>query len=65
MTCLNLRPLLEEKKLVQSGVLFMLQLTVLDYDDKLKSGTYTLNTSQTAIEMMQVMAEEETEEIAE
>ena len=43
----------------------MLQLTVLDYDDKLKAGTYTLNTSQTAIEMMQVMAEEETEEIAE
>ena len=62
---MELGNLLEEKKLVKSGVLFMLQLTVLDYDDKLKAGTYTLNTSQTAIEMMQVMAEEETEEIAE
>ena len=65
VSAMELGSLLEEKKLVQSGVLFMLQLTVLDYDDKLKAGTYTLNTSQTAIEMMQVMAEEETEEIAE
>lgn len=65
VSAMELGSLLEEKKLVHSGVLFMLQLTVLDYDDKLKAGTYTLNTSQTAKEMMQVMAEEETEEIAE
>ena len=65
VSAVELGNLLEEKKLVKSGVLFMLQLTVLDYDDKLKAGTYTLNTSQTAIEMMQVMAKEETEEIAE
>lgn len=56
---------LEEKKLVDSGLLFTVQLLVLDYDDKLKAGTYTLNTSQTAKEMMQVMAEEETEEAEE
>ena len=65
VSAMELGSLLEEKKLVQSGVLFMLQLTVLDYDDKLKAGTYTLNTSQTAQEMMQVMAEEEIEEIVE
>ncbi len=57
--------LLEEKKLVDSGALFMIQLLVMDYDDKLKPGTYTLNTSQTAKEMMQVMAEEEVEETEE
>lgn len=65
MSPMELGNLLEEKKLVNSGLLFMLQLKVLDYDDKLKAGTYTLNTSQTAREMMQVMAEEEDEEIEE
>lgn len=65
MSSLELGNLLEEKKLVDSGLLFMIQLFVLDYDDKLKPGTYTLNTSQTAKEMMQVMAEEEIEETEE
>lgn len=65
MSPLELGNLLEEKQLVDSGALFMLQLHVLDYDDKLKPGTYTLNTSQTAKEMMQVLSEEETEESAE
>ncbi len=65
MSPLELGNLLEEKHLVDSGALFMLQLHVLDYDDKLKPGTYTLNTSQTAKEMMQVLSEEETEESAE
>ncbi len=65
MSPLELGNLLEEKKLVDSGLLFMIQLFVLDYDDKLKPGTYTLNTSQTAKEMMQVMAEEEIEETEE
>lgn len=65
MSPMELGELLEGKKLVDSGVLFMLQLQVLDYNDKLKPGTYTLNTSQTAKEMMQVMAEEEVEEVTE
>ncbi len=65
MSSLELGNLLEEKKLVDSGLLFAIQLFVLDYDDKLKPGTYTLNTSQTAKEMMQVMAEEEIEETEE
>ena len=65
MSSLEVGNLLEEKKLVDSGALFMIQLLVMDYDDKLKPGTYTLNTSQTAKEMMQVMAEEEVEETEE
>lgn len=65
MSSLEVGNLLEEKKLVDSGALFMIQLLVMDYDDKLKPGTYTLNTSQTAKEMIQVMAEEEVEETEE
>lgn len=65
MSSVELGNVLEEKKLVDNGMLFMIQLIVLDYDDKLKPGTYTLNTSQTAKEMMQVMADEEIEEVEE
>lgn len=65
MTALEIGSLLEEKRLVESGVLFALQLQISDYRDKIKTGTYTLNTSQTAKEMMQVMAEEEIEGTAE
>lgn len=65
MSSAELGNVLEEKKLVDNGMLFMIQLIVLDYDDKLKPGTYTLNTSQTAKEMMQVMADEEIEEVEE
>lgn len=65
MSSLELGNLLEEKKLVDNGILFMIQLRVLGYDDKLKPGNYTLNTSQTAKEMMQMMADEDTEEAEE
>ncbi|MEY8390114.1 aminodeoxychorismate lyase [Lachnospiraceae bacterium] len=65
MSVLEIGSLLEEKRLVDNGVLFALQLQFSDYRDKIKSGTYTLNTSQTAKEMMQVMAEEEIEGTAE
>lgn len=65
MSSLELGNLLEEKKLVDNGMLFMIQLKVLGYDDKLKAGTYTLNTSQTAKEMMQIIADEEIEEVEE
>ncbi len=65
MTSLELGNLLEDKKLVDNGVLFMIQLKVLGYDDKQKEGTYTLNTSQTAKEMMQVIADEDIEEVEE
>ena len=55
--------LLEEKGLVRDGTLFLAQLKLSSYSNKLKPGVYTLNTSMTAKEMMQVMspAEKETE----
>lgn len=56
--------LLEEKGLVRDAKLFYAQLKLSAYSGKLKAGTYTLNTSMTAKEMMVVMAtvpEEETE----
>lgn len=55
--------LLEEKGLIRDGALFFAQLKLSSYNNKLKPGIYTLNTSMTAREMMQVMspAEEETE----
>ncbi len=65
MTALELGGLLEEKRLVENGLLFTIQLQISDYRDKIKAGTYTLNTSQTAKEMIQVMAEDENEETAE
>lgn len=65
MSGLELGNLLEEKRLVDNGLLFAIQLKVFDYEKKLKAGTHTLNTSQKAKEMMQVMAGEEIEETAE
>ena len=62
MNVVEIGTLLEEKCLVDSGLLFAIQLQFSDYKDKIKAGTYTLNTSQTAKEMMQVMAEENEEE---
>ena len=58
MSALELGNLREEKRLVDNGFLFAIQLQISDYKDKLKAGEYTLNTSQTAKEMMQVMSEE-------
>lgn len=58
MSALELGNLLEEKQLVDNGLLFAIQLQISDYKDKIKAGKYTLNTSQTAKEMMQVMSEE-------
>ena len=65
MSVTELGSLLEEKCLVKNGLLFAIQLQISDYRDKVKEGTYTLNTSQTAKEMMQIMAGEEIEETAE
>ncbi len=54
---------LEEKGLVRDNRLFVLQLKL--YGGRLVPGFYTLNTSMTAQEMMQVMSGEDTEETAE
>lgn len=55
--------MLEKKGLIRDAALFAVQLKMSSYNGKLKPGIYTLNTSMTAREMMQVMspAEEETE----
>ena len=62
--------LLEKKGLVRDGKLFLAQLKLSAYTGKIKTGTYTLNTSMTAKEMMVIMstipeAETETEEPSE
>lgn len=54
--------LLEEKGLVDNGWLFFIQLKVSAYADEIKAGVYTLNTSMTAREMMEVMTKKETGE---
>lgn len=48
--------LLEEKGLVRDAKLFYAQLKLSAYAGKLRPGTYTLNTSMTAKEMMVIMA---------
>lgn len=53
---------LEEKGLVDNGTLFTIQLKLSAYAKDIKTGLYTLNTSMTAREMMEVMAKEEIEE---
>lgn len=47
---------LEEKGLVRDSLLFTVQYYLSAYKDELISGTYTLNTSMTAKEMMLVMS---------
>mgnify|MGYP000833840328 CR=1 FL=1 len=53
---------LEEKGLVDNHILFTVQLQLSSYAKDMKPGLYTLNTSMTAREMMQVMTKEEIEE---
>lgn len=54
--------LLENKGLIRDKNLFALQLKLSAYAKKIKPGVYTLNTAQTAKEMIVIMApEKETE----
>lgn len=61
MSAFSLGTMLEEKGLVRDGELFALQMMLSDYAKKVKPGVYTLNTGQTAKEMLKVMAAKETE----
>ena len=55
--------LMETKGLIRDGQLFVLQELISDYHNDLLPGTYDLNTSMTAEQMMEIMsAEPETEE---
>ena len=57
---------LEHKGLVRNGTLFFIQLELSAYKDDLLPGTYILNTSMTAKDMMIIMATpQETEEESE
>lgn len=53
--------LLEEKGLIRDANLFYAQLKLSAYSGKLNPGTYTLNTSMTAKDMMAVIAAEQVE----
>jgi len=56
--------LLEEKGLIRDGFLFILQEKFSEYSGDLKPGVYTLNTSQTPYEMMEIMSREQEETTA-
>ena len=65
MSAYEIGTLLEEKGLIDNAALFVIQLKISAYAKDIKPGIYTLNTSLTSREMMQIMAREETEEGAE
>ena len=62
MSASELGNMLEDKHLVRDGKLFMVQLKLSSYSKSIKAGIYTLNTSMTSKEMMQLMSSTEDEE---
>ena len=53
---------MESRGLIRDSKLFLLQELLSENHGKIKEGTYTLNTSMTVSEMLEIMAgEEETE----
>lgn len=63
MSASDLGKMLEEKKLVRDDKLFAVQLKISAHSKDIKPGIYTLNTSMTSEEMMEIMSRElETEE---
>ena len=59
ITSKELSRMLEEKGLVKDKNVFQLQITLLGYKNKIKNGSYVLNTSQTAEEMLIILAQEQ------
>ena len=57
--------ILEAKGLVRDGDLFYIQALLSEYSGQLLPGSYVLNTSMTAKEMMEIMATEPEETIVE
>ena len=53
---------LEKKGLIRDAVLFRIQEMLSAYKDKLRPGTYELNTSMTTEEMMEIMSKQVEEE---
>ncbi|MDE7062435.1 MAG: endolytic transglycosylase MltG, partial [Lachnospiraceae bacterium] len=62
MSSSALGSMLEDKGLVRDGTLFMIQLKLSAYSDKIMPGIYTLNTSMTPREMIEIMAPVEVEQ---
>lgn len=66
MEAKSMARLMERKGLVKNAEIFHIQLKLFQYEDKLKRGSYMLNTSMTPKEMMKIMSgeaeETETEE---
>ncbi len=61
---LQIGEILEAKGLIRDAKLFYVQNLLSHYKDKLRAGTYTLNTSMTMEEMMEVMSAQEPDEAA-
>ncbi len=53
---------LEEKRLIRDARVFVIQMQISAFGKKVKPGRYTLNTSQTAREMLEIMTAEEPKE---
>ena len=53
---LKLGKKLEEKGLIRNAYLFVIQMKLSAYANKVQPGVYTLSTSQTAREMLQIMS---------
>lgn len=58
MSASDIGELLKKKGLVRDADLFVVQYTLSAYSGEIKAGTYILNTSQTAKEMMIIMADQ-------
>lgn len=54
--------ILEEKGLVKDANLFLIQMKLFSYPNKVRPGLYTLNTSQTAKDMLAVMTAKQVKE---
>lgn len=61
-SALQIGKILEDKGLIRDAKLFYVQNLLSHYKDKLRAGTYTLNTSMTMEEMMEIMSAQEPEE---
>ena len=60
MSVKEIGKLLESKGLVKDGTIFYLQNLLSSHKDKLKPGTYELNSSMSAAEMMELMDQKDT-----
>lgn len=61
-SAMEIGEILENRGLIRDKNLFFVQERLSEFHGKLAPGEYTLNTSQTARDMMEVMAKEEEEE---